>query len=352
MTDIAGRRIAVVLFNLGGPDDQASVRPFLFNLFRDPAIIGLPNPFRTWLAGLISSRRETSAQANYALMGGGSPLLAETRKQAAALEQALGSRLAGDTVRTFIAMRYWSPLTEQTAAEVAEFGPDQIVLLPLYPQFSTTTTQSSLKAWNETYSGRGASRTVCCYPQAPGWIEAQAEGVRARLAEAGDRPVRVLFSAHGIPESLVSKKGDPYQEQVEATCAAIAAAAGLVKRESDWTLCYQSRVGPMKWLGPSTPEAIRKAAADGVGVVVTPVAFVSEHIETLVELDIEYAELAHELGVAPYLRSPAVGVAAPFIQTLADAVLDALPRDGVAPYGPGCRAAWKACPAQCARKAA
>lgn len=347
-----GRRIAVVLFNLGGPDDQASVRPFLFNLFRDPAIIGLPDPFRTWLASLISSRRETSAQANYALMGGGSPLLAETRNQAAALEQVLAGGLRGDEVRAFIAMRYWSPLTEQTAAEVAAFAPDEVVLLPLYPQFSTTTTESSLKAWTEAYSGPGVSRTVCCYPQAPGWIEAQVEGVRARLAEAGGRPVRVLFSAHGIPESLIAKKGDPYQEQVETTCAAIAAVAGLGERETDWTICYQSRVGPMKWLGPSTPEAIRQAARDGVGVIVTPVAFVSEHIETLVELDIEYAELAHGLGVAPYLRTPAVGIAAPFIQTLADAVLEALPRDGVAPYGPGCRAPWKACPAQCARRAA
>jgi ferrochelatase len=349
---VAGRRIAVVLFNLGGPDDQASVRPFLFNLFRDPAIIGLPNPFRTWLAGLISGRRETSAQANYALMGGGSPLLAETRKQAAALEQALTFRLDGDTVEAFIAMRYWSPLTEQAAAEVAAFAPDEIVLLPLYPQFSTTTTESSLKAWREAYAGPGVSRTVCCYPQAPGWIETQAAAVRAARLSAGDRPIRVLFSAHGIPESLIAKKGDPYQEQVEATCAAIAVAAGLVEREADWTICYQSRVGPMKWLGPSTPEAIHQAARDGLGVIVTPVAFVSEHIETLVELDIEYAELAHGLGVAPYLRTPAVGVAARFIQTLSDAVVEALPRKGAAPYGPGCRAAWKACPAQCTRKAA
>jgi ferrochelatase len=345
-----GRRIAVVLFNLGGPDDQASVKPFLFNLFSDPAIIGLPNPFRALLARLISSRRETSAQANYALMGGGSPLLPETRRQAEALAQVLNGVLAGDEVRAFIAMRYWSPLTEQTAAEVAAFAPDEIVLLPLYPQFSTTTTQSSLKAWREVYAGPGVSRTVCCYPEAPGWIEAQADGVRAKLAEAGDRPVRVLFSAHGIPESLISKKGDPYQEQVESTCAAIAAHAGLA--DGAWAICYQSRVGPMKWLGPSTPDAIAQAGRDGVGVVVAPVAFVSEHIETLVELDIEYAELAHELGVTPYLRSPAVGVAAPFIGTLADAVMEALSRTGAAPWGPGCRADWKACPRTCERRAA
>jgi ferrochelatase len=347
----SGRRIAVVLFNLGGPDDQASVKPFLFNLFSDPAIIGLPNPFRTVLARLISSRREAGAQANYALMGGGSPLLPETRVQAGALEAALRERLPGDMIRAFIAMRYWRPLTEATAAEVATFRPDEIVLLPLYPQFSTTTTQSSLKRWKQAYHGPGVSRTVCCYPQAPGWIEAQVSAVRSKLAEAGDRPVRVLFSAHGIPENLVRRKGDPYQEQIEATCAAVAARAGLTARGSDWDLCYQSRVGPLKWLGPSTPDAIEQAARDGVGAVVAPIAFVSEHIETLVELDIEYAELAHELGVSPWLRVPAVGIAAPFIGGLADAVIGALSRTGVAPYGPGCRADWKACPQQCERRA-
>lgn len=342
------RKVAVVLFNLGGPDDQASVKPFLFNLFRDPAIIGLPDPFRTLLARRISTKREASAQANYALMGGGSPLLPETRRQAAALEQALATRLPGDEIRTFIAMRYWAPLSEQTAAEVAAWAPDEIVLLPLYPQFSTTTTQSSLKAWNDLYKGPGASRTVCCYPQGDGWIEAQAQLIKAKLAEAGERPVRVLFSAHGIPENLIKRKGDPYQEQVEATCAAIAERAGL----GDWAICYQSRVGPLKWLGPSTPEAIEQAGRDGVGVVVTPVAFVSEHIETLVELDIEYGELAHTLGVSPYLRTPAVGLAPAFIDSLAAATVGALSRDGVAPYGPGCRADWKACPRTCERRAA
>lgn len=348
---LKGRRIAVVLFNLGGPDDQATVKPFLFNLFNDPAIIGLPGVLRTALAKLISTRRETSAQANYALMGGGSPLLPETRKQAEALQTVLAERLLDDEVRTFIAMRYWNPLSEETAADVAVFGPDEIVLLPLYPQFSTTTTQSSLKRWAEVYAGSGHSRTICCYPQGEGWIAVQADAVRAKLAEAVDRPMRVLFSAHGIPESLIDKKGDPYQEQVEATCAAIAAAAGL--GPDAWSICYQSRVGPMKWLGPSTPEAIRKASEDRVGVVVTPVAFVSEHIETLVELDIEYGELARTLGVTPYLRTPTVGVAAPFIDTLADAAVEALGRsEGAAPFGPGCRADWKACPHLCDKRAA
>lgn len=346
------RRIAVVLFNLGGPDDQASVRPFLFNLFNDPAIIGLPGLIRTPLARLISSRREKSAQANYALMGGGSPLLPETRRQAESLTRALAERLPGDDIQAFIAMRYWNPLTEETAAAVAAFAPDEIVLLPLYPQYSTTTTQSSLKRWNETYAGPGVSRAVCCWPRAGGWIEAQAEAIAAKLDEAGNRPVRILFSAHGIPEKLVTGKGDPYQEQVEATVAAVMARLEVARGPLDHALCYQSRVGPLKWLGPSTPEAIEQAASDGVGVVVTPIAFVSEHIETLVELDIEYGELAHRMGVAPYLRVPAVGEHPAFIGALADAVIDALPRAGVAPYGPGCRGDWASCPHQRACEAA
>lgn len=346
------RRVAVVLFNLGGPDDAASVRPFLFNLFNDPAIIGLPGVVRTPLARLISSRREKSAQANYAMMdaGGGSPLLAETRAQAAALTARLSARLPDAEVRVVIAMRYWSPLTEDAAAEVAAFAPDDVVLLPLYPQYSTTTTASSFKAWRAAYRGPGRERAVCCWPDAPGWIAAVAEGVRAAQAEAEQRPVRVLFSAHGVPEKLV-RAGDPYQAQVEATVAAVVARLGLV----DWQICYQSRVGPLKWLGPSTPEAIEQAAADRVGAVVVPIAFVSEHIETLVELDIEYRHLAEEVGCAPYLRAPAAGVSPDFIGELADLALAALERDGVAPGAPSagapCRG-LRACPAGCDRASA
>lgn len=351
MTPLTGRRIAVVLFNLGGPDDQASVRPFLFNLFNDPAIIGLPGIVRTPLARLISSRREKTARANYALMGGGSPLLPETEKQAQALQSALADRLPDDEVRVFISMRYWRPLTEETAADVAVFGPDDIVLLPLYPQYSTTTTASSLKAWNAAYAGSGDSRTVCCWPEAYGWIDAQAEAIAGKLDDAGDADVRLLFSAHGIPEKLVADKGDPYQEQVESTVAAVVARLAEMGRSADHAICYQSRVGPLKWLGPSTPEALHQAARDGRGVVVCPIAFVSEHVETLVELDIEYAELARELGVTPYLRAPAVGASAPFIAALADAAVHALGRTGVAPYGPGCRGDWKACPCQRERSA-
>lgn len=334
-------RLAVVLFNLGGPDGQADVRPFLQNLFSDPAIIGLPGFIRKPLAAFIAKRREASAQANYALMGGGSPLLPETFKQAGALQDALSG--AADEVRVFVAMRYWRPFTEHTAREVEAFQPDRIVLLPLYPQFSTTTTASSLKAWNEAYRGPGQVSAVCCYPAAAGWIEAQALLIRQKLAEAGSAPVRVLFSAHGVPESVITRRGDPYQAQVEMTARALAERLEL----ADWQVCYQSRVGPMKWLGPSTPEALEQAAKDGVGVVLAPIAFVSEHIETLVELDIEYRHLADGLGLAPYLRAPAVGVTPAFIETLAAAVRSAGP--SIAPYGPGCPADFAACPCRAGR---
>jgi len=338
MTRTARRKLAVVLFNLGGPDGLDDVQPFLRNLFSDRAIIGLPGLIRKPLAAFIAARREQSAQANYALMGGGSPLLPETFEQAGALQDALAD--AADEIRVFIAMRYWRPFTEDAARDVAAFAPDDVVLLPLYPQFSTTTTASSFKAWREAYDGSGRVHSVCCYPEAEGWIEAQVAAIGVQLAKAAGQPVRVLFSAHGVPESVITKRGDPYQAQVEAGAAAIAQAAGL----SDWSICYQSRVGPMKWLGPSTPEAIEQAGRDGVGVIIVPIAFVSEHIETLVELDIEYAHLAADLGVTPYLRAGTAGVAPAFIGALAQAVRAAVETPGVHSFGPGCRADFAACP--------
>lgn len=339
----ARRRIAVVLMNLGGPDGPDAVRPFLFNLFNDPAIIGLPGVVRTPLARLISSRREAEAQANYARMGGRSPLLPETEKQAEALRAELEQVLPRDEVRAFIAMRYWNPMTPETARAVEAFGPDEIILLPLYPQFSTTTTASSLKAWKDAYRGGGVVRAVCCYPRQDGLIEAHAALIAQGLDQAGGRPVRVLFSAHGIPENRI-RAGDPYEEQVLATAGAVAAHLDL----PDWGVCYQSRVGPLKWLGPSTPEAIRQAAAERLGVVVSPIAFVSEHVETLVELDRDYAALAGEVGCDPYIRVPALGVEPTFIGGLAQAVIGSLTRNSTAPTpcGQGCLGDWKACPQQ------
>jgi ferrochelatase len=324
------RKLAVVLFNLGGPDGPRAVRPFLFNLFRDPAIIGLPAIARYPLAALIATTREKTAKANYAIMGGGSPLLPETEAQARALEVELAKALPDIEIKCFIAMRYWNPLTGEAARQVKAFVPDEIVLLPLYPQFSATTTASSLKAWRETYSGGGRQSTVCCYPNDAGLIEAHARLIRETWEKAGSPTnVRLLFSAHGLPEKIILA-GDPYQKQVEATAAAVAARlpAGL-----DWTVCYQSRVGPMKWIGPSTDDEIRRAGSDGKGVMITPIAFVSEHVETLVELDHEYAELAKTVGVAPYIRVPALGAAPEFITGLRDAVIQAMAAGGTRPIG-------------------
>ncbi len=322
------RKLAVVLFNLGGPDGPRAVRPFLFNLFRDPAIIGLPAIARYPIAALIATTREKMAKANYAIMGGGSPLLPETEKQARALEAELASSLPGVEAKCFIAMRYWNPLTGETARQVKAFAPDEIVLLPLYPQYSETTTGSSLKAWAKTYSGGGRQTTVCCYPNEAKLVEAHARLIRDTWEKAGSPAnVRLLFSAHGLPEKVILS-GDPYQKQIEATAAAVAA---KLPAELDWTVCYQSRVGPMKWIGPSTDDEIRRAGAEGKGLIVTPIAFVSEHVETLVELDHEYAELAQEVGVAPYIRVPALGVASEFIDGLAGMVRQALGKNGVIP---------------------
>lgn len=326
---MSGRRIAVVLFNLGGPDGPDAVRPFLFNLFNDPAIIGLPGLLRTPLAALISSRREKGAQANYALMGGTSPLLPETRAQATALERVLGDRLAGDEVKTFIAMRYWKPLTDETAKAVAAFNPDEIVLLPLYPQYSTTTTGSSLKAWREAYSGPGRSRAVCCYPVEDGFIDAHVRMIEKTWRDAGEPAnTRLIFSAHGLPEKVVAA-GDPYQRQIEATAAAV---VDRLPGTWDWLVSYQSRVGPMKWIGPATDVVIAETARAGRAMLVTPIAFISEHIETLVELDHEYADLARQAGCPAYMRVPALGIEGGFVAGLADSVVGALQRPGgVAP---------------------
>jgi ferrochelatase len=333
-------RIAVVLFNLGGPDGPKAVRPFLKNLFSDPAIITAPGLVRLGLAELISRLRERSAIANYAVMGGGSPLNAETANQAKALQASLGERRVGDDVGVFVAMRYWDPLTEKTAAEVAAFAPDEIVLLPLYPQFSTTTTASSLGAWRRAYDGPGRMHAVCCYPDHDALAEAHAALIEEAWQAAGaPEAVRLLFSAHGVPESI-SASGDPYGWQVEQTCAAVVAKLGP---RFDWRICYQSRVGPMKWIGPSTVEEIEQAGRDGVGVLIDPIAFVSEHIETLVELDRDYASLAARVGASPYIRVPALGAYPKFIEGLTQLAEKALSTAGLAPGASACQTGLSRC---------
>jgi len=341
------RRIAIVLFNLGGPDGPAAVKPFLFNLFNDRNIIDLPNPFRWALAKLIAHRRGPVAAHVYDQIGGGSPILPNTLAQAAALEAALPD--IGE-VKAFIAMRYWHPFTEDTARAVKDWAPDEIVLLPLYPQFSTTTTASSLRVWEMTARKIGLTarqHALCCYPDEPGFVTALSEITRQAIARAGaevpGKIPAIIFSAHGLPQKIVDK-GDPYVAQVETTVGA--AVKQLALDPTQWVIAYQSRVGPLKWVGPSTDEMITQYAKEGRPIVVVPVAFVSEHSETLVELDIEYRHLAMSHGAATFVRAPTVATHPAFISGLARLAQHALAQRD--PLQPGCSRASCQGQSQCA----
>jgi len=313
-------KTAVVLFNLGGPDSKDSIKPFLFNFFIDPNIIRVPYPLRWVIAKLISIRRsKREAGTSYGELGDKSPLLENTQAQADALEA-----LLGDDYKVFVCMRYWHPMADEVAAKVKAYNPDKIVLLPLYPQYSTTTTRSSWQSWKKAAKVVGLDKPeklVCCYPTENGFIRASASHVKETydraLVETG-QPPRILFSAHGLPEDII-KDGDPYQAQCQDTAAEIVRLSGL--ENPDWMVCYQSRVGPKKWIGPSTEEALEKAVKDSVPVVILPHAFTQEHVETLVEIEIEYREVAEHLGIIGFYRVPTVGVHPDFIRGLADMVI-------------------------------
>ncbi|MEM7170111.1 MAG: ferrochelatase [Pseudomonadota bacterium] len=329
----AAKKVAVVLLNLGGPDGPSAVEGFLFNLFNDKAIIGLPWPFRWLLAKVISKRRAPIAREIYQNLGGGSPLLPNTQAQAEALQDKLnrpgnGENLQAQEFKVFIAMRYWHPFAEETVEDVQAFDPDHVVLLPLYPQYSTTTTASSLANWKKMALRTGLkvpTWAICCYPTEEGFVSSIAELIAPRLKEAAQAGIpRLLFSAHGLPKKVI-ERGDPYQEQVEQTSLAVTDL--LAQEDLDYVVCYQSRVGPLEWIGPSTEEEIERAGRDGRPLVVCPIAFVSEHSETLVELDIEYGELARSSGVPLYLRVPTVDTAEPFINGLACLVRDSMKTD-------------------------
>lgn len=312
-------KTAVVVFNLGGPDNPAAVRPFLKNLFSDPMILRVPRLLRAVLAFVIAWRRAPVAREIYENLGGRSPILPETEKQATALERALaGGRSA---YRVFVSMRYWHPFAEETARDVASWKPDRIILLPLYPQFSTTTTESFLRVWKPAARKAGLdvpSSTICCWPDLDGFVGTVARLVTDAIGTLPpDTPFRVLFSAHGLPKKIVDE-GDPYADQVQQTAAEILARLQIA--DLDHVVCYQSRVGPLEWLKPYTEDEIHRAGQEGKSLVVVPIAFVSEHSETLVELDIEYAELAEEAGVPRYVRVPTVSDDPVFIQGLAELV--------------------------------
>ncbi len=314
-------RIAIVLFNLGGPDRPESIRPFLVNLFTDPAVLRVNRFVRPFLARFIAAARVKPATKNYARIGGRSPLLELTRQQARGLEAALPEYDA----RCFVAMRYWHPMSGAVAREVRAWDPDEVLLLPLYPHYSTTTTGSSLTAWREAAAKCGLVKptcSLCCYYSDEGFISAIAEIVRkswekARSSLPDDQSLRILFSAHGLPKIIIDG-GDPYQFQIERSVAGVVQRLGI--RDLDYVTCYQSRATPQEWIGPSTEEEIERAGRDGVAVLVVPIAFVSEHAETLVELDIDYKELAERAGLPGYFRAPAPNADPGFIAALAGLV--------------------------------
>ena len=328
-------RVAVILFNLGGPDSLATVRPFLINLFSDAAIINVPLPVRWLLARFIAWRRAQAAHNIYAQIGGSSPLLENTKAQAKLLEATLAD--LGD-VTCFVAMRYWHPMSEATASAVKRFAPDRIVLLPLYPQFSRATSGSSINAW---YAAAAKveldipTNAICCYPTNGDYVSALAEGLRDELSELPSTTrFRVLFSAHGLPKKNVAA-GDPYQWQIEQTAAAVVEALAVPKL--DWVVCYQSRVGPLEWLSPYTEDELNRAASDDLAVVIVPIAFVSEHSETLVELDLDYRARAEQLGIREYRRVPTLGINSRFIAGLAAMVRNAVVQQAGAASGVGRR---------------
>ena len=318
------------MFQLGGPDSLDAVEPFLLNLFLDPDIIPMgPLGFlRRPLAKLISSRRSVPVRGKYAEIGGRSPIGTLTGRQRGALIEALSSEI--DPVAV-IAMRYWHPLTAEAVESLRKAAPlDEIVLLPLYPQFSYATTLSSLKEWRRVYGqpeGGPPERTVGQFYDHPLYIQALAQRIGSVLRQFADSSrIHLIFSAHGLPMSLV-EKGDPYPNQIEASVRMVCEEGR--RQYPGWPqthlLCYQSRVGPSKWLQPPLTATIERLGAKGVKeMLVVPISFVTEHIETLHEINIEAREDAKKFGIEVFRMMPAVGDSPLFIAALKDVVLRAV----------------------------
>ena len=313
-------KVAVILFNLGGPDKLDNVEPFLFNLFNDPAILNLPSFIRYPLAKLISKKRAPIAKDIYKEIGGSSPILKLTQEQADSLEKSLNDNEKSFNYKVFISMRCWHPRASETVKMVKDFNPSEIVLLPLYPQYSAATSGSSILEWKETAKKNNLNvntSTICCYPEDDKFIKAHIDLIRKKIEGIND--YKLIFSAHGLPEKNI-KNGDPYQWQVEQGVKKIM--EGINDKSIDYVLSYQSRVGPLKWIGPSTEDIIIENSKKGKHLVIVPVAFVSEHSETLVELDIEYEKLTRKNGCKKYTRIEALGVNESFIQSLSDLIVN------------------------------
>tara|TARA_B100001063_G_scaffold146945_1_gene137194 strand:- start:527 stop:1561 length:1035 start_codon:yes stop_codon:yes gene_type:complete len=310
---------AVILFNLGGPDKLENVEPFLFNLFNDPAILSLPNILRYPLAKLIANRRAPTAKKIYDELGGSSPILKLTKQQSSALELKLNSEDNSSEYRCFVVMRCWHPRAENVLHEVINYNPDEVILMPLYPQYSAATSGSSIKEWKDICKKNNykvKTSTICCYPTDHNFVSAHKNEILKKIKNLEN--YKLIFSAHGLPEKNI-KKGDPYQWQVEQSVNEIV--KSLNNKNLDWILSYQSRVGPLKWIGPSTEEIIIENSKLGKHIVLVPIAFVSEHSETLVELDIEYKELADKNGCKNYSRVPALGTNENFIKAMTDLII-------------------------------
>jgi protoporphyrin/coproporphyrin ferrochelatase len=309
---------AVILFNLGGPDKLENVEPFLFNLFNDPAILNLPGFLRYPLAKLISIRRAPIAKKIYQELGGSSPILKLTEEQSEALETKLNNNDVSE-YKCFIVMRCWYPRAEDVIKKVKNYNPDEIILMPLYPQYSAATSGSSIKEWKDICKENNCkikTSTICCYPTDDNFILAHKNEIIKKISNLEN--YKLIFSAHGLPEKNI-KKGDPYQWQVEQSVNKIV--KSLKIDNLDWILSYQSRVGPLKWIDPSTEDIIVENSKLGKHIVLVPIAFVSEHSETLVELDIEYRELANKNGCKNYTRVPALGTNEYFIKAMSELII-------------------------------
>ena len=310
---------AIILFNLGGPDKLESVEPFLFNLFNDPAILNLPSLLRYPLAKLISNRRAPVAKKIYEEIGGSSPILKLTEEQSGALEKKLNSNQSIDEYKCFVVMRCWHPRASEVIKRVKSYQPDELTLMPLYPQYSAATSGSSIKEWKDVCKKNNyniKTSIICCYPTDKNFINAHTKEILKKIKNL--KNFKLIFSAHGLPEKNI-KNGDPYQWQVEQSVNKIV--ENLKIKSLDWVLSYQSRVGPLKWIGPATDDIIVENAKIGKHIVLVPIAFVSEHSETLVELDIEYKKLAEENGCKQYTRVPALGINEDFIQTMSQLII-------------------------------
>jgi len=324
-------RVGVVLLNLGGPEKLEDVYLFLYNLFADPEIIRLPIPFlQKPIASLIAASRAPISQENYAMIGGGSPLRVLSEEQGESIENALQRR--GVEAKVYVAMRYWQPYTEDAIAQIKQDGITRLVVLPLYPQYSISTSGSSIKKldaiWESDPELQSIEKiTIQSWYNRSGYIRAMNELIDAKLQEF-DEPenVHIFFSAHGVPVKYVTKYGDPYQSEMENCVDGIMKA--LRRDHLDYnahTLAYQSRVGPVEWLQPYTEDAIKNLAKRGVkDLLVVPISFVSEHIETLQEIDIEYRELAEENGIHNFKRVPALNSHPIFINDLAELIMESL----------------------------